>query len=142
MKNAFLLLVAIAAMCGYSQCHAADVTAQPCLKPATHSHKASPPVASPACIAPQIVLPCPSPEEPLDYIPEVPSWYRYPVTPDVPVKPGFWSDIWSGITADTVGGSPVPRFMTAPEIDPSSAPSALTLLAGSLWLVVRKRKTK
>lgn len=125
----------------YSKSEAAEIKAQPCLKPVTHAHKKSGPVESPACVAPTIVLPCPTPEEPLDYIPEVPSWYRYPVTPDIQPTPGFWSRIWGGATADVVGGpASTPRFIAAPEIDPSSATSALTLLAGGLWIVIRKGK--
>lgn len=135
-----LTIVAVVALCGHSKSYASAIAAQPCLKPVPHAHHKAAPVDSPACIAPQIVLPCPSPDEPLDYIPEVPNWYHYPVPTEIVEKPGFWSRIWTGATVGEGGPISAPRLMNAPEIDPSSAPSALTLLAGTLWLVVRKGK--
>lgn len=58
-----------------------------------------------------------------------------PVVADVVPSQGFWLPNLHGSA-----GAPPRLAMIAPELDGNSTGSALTLLAGGLWIVVRKGK--
>jgi len=124
---------------------AAVIAANPCMIP--HKHKPHEPVQS--CTVPKpIILPCPAPEAPIEPIELPPMRYYVPVFVDAPapitaddsptpmwdtVSGWFGDGPWVSSGPPHIGGNG--GWHRAPEIDPQSAGSAVTLLLAALAIL-------